>query len=116
MTEYRIQRIYEHATDSDGWRVLVDRIWPRGISKVRAQLDEWAKDLAPSDNLRDWFNHQAERFDEFSLRYRAELDDSQNAGDLADSFRAHEVVTLLYGAHDTEHNQAVVLRDWLAKR
>jgi len=116
MTEYRIQRIYDDPTDGDGWRVLIDRLWPRGVSKERAALDVWAKELSPSTELRHWFNHTPEKFEEFTRRYRAELESSEESLRAADELREHEVVTLLYSAHDTDHNNAVVLREWLTQR
>ncbi|KAE8130282.1 MULTISPECIES: DUF488 domain-containing protein [Bifidobacterium] len=112
-----IKRIYDAVDDSadsdDGYRVLVDRLWPRGISKVKAGLDLWLKEAGPSTELRKWFGHDPERFEEFRARYVQELDDNPAVGDLLDICRTHDVVTLLYGAKDPEHNQAVVLRDYL---
>jgi len=109
----RIKRVYEPADDADGTRVLVDRIWPRGVSK--AKVDIWLKDLAPSTELRKWFNHEVERWPEFRRRYRAELaenpDGIRQVLDLIDE----GPVTLLFGAHDAEHNQAVVLMEYLQK-
>lgn len=116
MTDYRMKRVYEDPGENDGWRVLVDRVWPRGMSKERAHLDQWAKDLAPSTDLRHWFDHRAERFEEFERRYREELDASAAAQQLADGLGVHDLVTLLYGAHDQTHNQAVVLAAWLSER
>lgn len=115
-----IKRIYDDASDSadndDGYRVLVDRLWPRGISKVKARLDLWLKEIGPSTELRKWFGHDPERFEEFRARYLQELDGNPAVGELLDICRAHDAVTLLYGAKDPEHNQAVVLRDYLAAR
>lgn len=112
MTEYRIKRIYEPAEPSDGLRVLVDRIWPRGISKARAQIDSWAKDLAPSTDLRKWFDHAPARWAEFRRKYRAEL--RERSDDLKRLTGAGDrPVTLLYSARDVEHNQAVVLKELL---
>lgn len=111
MGEIRIKRIYEPAEEADGYRVLIDRIWPRGISKQRASLDEWAKDLAPSAELRKWFSHEPSRFEEFRKRYRDELS-AQNDRVRELRIRASsEPVTILYGAHDETHNNAVVLRE-----
>ncbi len=87
MTEYRIQRIYDDPTDGDGWRVLIDRLWPRGVSKERAALDVWAKELSPSTELRHWFNHTPEKFEEFTRRYRAELESSEESLRAADELR-----------------------------
>jgi uncharacterized protein YeaO (DUF488 family) len=110
---FTLKRVYESAAASDGFRVLVDRIWPRGLSKEKAALDEWAKEVAPSTELRTWFGHVDERFEEFRARYRAELD----ANDAVTALRAlgehHDTVTLLYSAHNEAHNQAVVLLEYL---
>ena len=114
---FSIRRIYDDPTPDDGFRVLVDRIWPRGVSKERAALDLWDKDLAPSTELRKWFDHRPERFAGFREKYVAELtsDDGRRiVTDFLDKVRAEKVITLLYSAHDEKHNQAVVLRDHLA--
>ncbi len=116
MGQVQLKRIYEPPQKSDGYRVLVDRVWPRGLSKDAAQIDIWMKDIAPSTALRKWFNHDPARWVGFQDKYRAEL---RELGDKLDELRARakkEPVTLLYGAKDTEHNQAVVLRDVLAER
>jgi len=105
--------VYEEPHDGDGHRVLIDRVWPRGVSKERARLDEWARELAPSDELRRWFDHVPERFDEFRARYREEL---AAHGDKLDDLRRRArsgPVTIVYGARDTEHNNAVVLAEML---
>lgn len=107
------RRVYDEPTDRDGFRVLVDRLWPRGVSKEHARADLWLKDVAPSDALRRWFHHEEPRFEEFVRRYRSELDTNPAVADLRDVVASHPVVTLLYGAKDQEHNQAVVLRDYL---
>lgn len=115
----QIKRIYEQAQSEDGMRILVDRLWPRGISKVRANLDEWAKELAPSTELREWFGHKPERFDEFKKRYTAELDASPPAQEEVEKILHKSekgVVTLLYGAKDPQINQAVVLKEYLDKK
>ena len=93
--------------------MLVDRIWPRGISKEHAHVDEWCKDVGPSTQLRTWFGHEPERFPEFADRYRAELVDSPALAHLAQVAREHARLTLVYSAKDELHNQAVVLRDVL---
>ena len=115
----RIKRIYEGYNPQDGWRVLVDRIWPRGVSKAAARLDDWRKDLAPSTELRTWFCHKVELFDEFTTRYRAELDENASAQtairQILEKSRGGQV-TLLYSAKDTEHNQAVVLSAYLNEK
>jgi uncharacterized protein YeaO (DUF488 family) len=109
----RTKRIYDPAEPGDGYRVLIDHVWPRGISRERARLDQWARELAPSDALRTWFDHVPERFDEFRSRYRHELE--QHA-DLLQQLRARartRPVTILYAARDREHNNAVVLAELL---
>lgn len=111
-----IKRAYEASADSDGFRVLVDRLWPRGLSKATLKYDKWCKDLAPSDTLRKWFGHQVERWDGFQRDYTAELQSDQAQalmGEILDEAQGR-VITLVYGAHDTEHNQAVVLAGVLA--
>ncbi len=111
-----LKRVYQPPAKTDGFRVLVDRLWPRGLAKAKAQIDLWDKDVAPSNELRHWFNHEAEKWGEFQKRYRAELRGNSEAVDaLRQSMRGHEVVTLLFGAKDEEHNQAVVLREFLGR-
>jgi uncharacterized protein YeaO (DUF488 family) len=111
--DIRLKRAYELASPSDGYRVLVDRLWPRGVSKERAKLDEWAKELPPSRELREWFGHEPNRFAEFRRRYIAELRSARPR--LADLRRqaSHGTLTLVYSARDTEHNDAVVLAEVL---
>jgi len=108
----RIKRIYDPVETEDGARVLVDGMWPRGVSKAGAALHSWRPDVAPSAELRKWFGHQVERWDEFRRRYRDELEGNGGAGELAEVADASPL-TLLYSARDTEHNQAVVLADLL---
>lgn len=105
----RIKRIYEDPAPDDGYRVLVDRLWPRGVSKDRAALDEWLKEVAPSPELRTWFDHRADRFAEFAQRYTAELDTNPAVAELRELLGTNPTVTLLYGARDAEINHAVVL-------
>lgn len=105
----RIKRIYDPPAKTDGLRVLVDRIWPRGVSRDAARLDEWLKDIAPTAALRKWFGHDPKRWEEFQKRYRHELDRNAEAVDALCALTARGNVTLLYGARDEEHNQAVVL-------
>jgi uncharacterized protein YeaO (DUF488 family) len=107
----RIKRAYEPADENDGYRVLVDRLWPRGVSKEKAHLDAWMKEIAPSTELRRWFGHDPARWDEFERRYRSELAEperSQLVAALADR-ATHGSLTLIYGARDTLRNEAVVL-------
>ena len=114
MDEVSIKRIYEPASSEDGRRVLVDRLWPRGVSKARAHLDAWLKEVAPSTELRQWFGHRPERWTEFRRRYIAELKDNPALPQLRDMI-ADAPVTLLYGARDAAHNEAVVLAEYLAR-
>lgn len=113
MPRIAIKRIYEPAAPDDGFRVLVDRLWPRGMAKARANIDLWAKDVAPSNELRVWFGHDPARWTGFQERYRAEL--AQQSAALHDLLReaGDHAVTLLFATRDTEHNEAVVLRDVL---
>jgi len=108
-----IKRVYEPSEEDDGFRVLVDRLWPRGVSKEKARIHLWAKEIAPTDDLRRWFSHDPSRWAEFRLRYTAELSTSEKEGILADlAARSEEgTLTLIYAARDTSHNNAVVLRD-----
>ncbi len=114
-TMVRIKRAYEMPARGDGYRVLVDRLWPRGLKKESLRLDLWAKDLAPSPELRRWFGHDPDRFREFTRRYQAELQAAPARALLAELLRhaAHGTLTLVYGARDEEHNGAAVLRDML---
>ena len=109
----RIKRIYDCAEPGDGYRVLIDHVWSRGVSRERARLDEWARELAPSDELRRWFDHVPERFEEFRARYRRELGDHceliEKLGDPAKKGR----VTIVYAARAQEHNNAAVLAELL---
>lgn len=109
MKTIEIKRIYDEASEEDGYRILVDRIWPRGVKKEDAQLDDWNKDIAPSSKLRKWFDHDPEKFDEFAKKYRKELKDKTEELEKIRSKAKKQTVTLLYGAKDTDHNHAVVL-------
>lgn len=109
-----IKRVYDEPAADDGFRVLVDRLWPRGVSKQRAALDAWMKDLAPSPELRMWFDHKPERFAEFSARYTDELSRSPAVAELQSQAAEYKTVTLVYAAHDPKINHAVVLRQYLA--
>jgi len=112
----QLKRIYESASEADGYRILVDRLWPRGVPKEDAHLDEWIKEIAPSNDLRKWFDHKADRFDEFAKRYKKELADKTETIAHVKALATAKKVCLLYGAKDTEHNQAVVLKDFLTKK
>ena len=109
----QIKRIYEAATKGDGYRVLVDRLWPRGVSKEKAALDMWLKDVAPSPELREWFGHKPERFAEFSARYETELQSNPAVAELRQIIKDNKNVTLLYAAHDPAINHAAVLLNYL---
>jgi uncharacterized protein YeaO (DUF488 family) len=111
----RLRRVYEPPSPEDGVRVLVDRLWPRGLSKAAASVDRWMKDIAPSAELRKWFGHDPERWPEFRQRYTAELRRQTGAVDELRELSRHGTVTLVFGARDEEHNDAVVLRDILLR-
>ena len=110
-----LKRVYDEPEPSDGTRVLVERLWPRGLSKERARVDVWLKEIAPSNELRKWFGHEPEKFAEFRRRYEAELASESGQEALAKlrDMAKREQVTLVFAAHDVEHNNAVVLRDLL---
>lgn len=112
------RRVYEETSSKDGKRVLVDRVWPRGMRKEEAHLDEWLRDVAPSTELRKWYSHEPSRFDEFRRRYLAELRDAghrEAAGHLRD-LAAHDKLTLLTATKDVDHSQAAVLAEWLTRK
>jgi uncharacterized protein YeaO (DUF488 family) len=113
--DVRLKRAYEPASAEDGYRVLVDRLWPRGVSKKQAKLDEWDQELAPSSQLREWFGHEPDRFPEFRRRYIGEL--RANGPRLRELRRRARTgtLTLVYSAHDSEHNDAVVLAEVLRR-
>jgi len=107
----KLKRVYDPYADSDGKRILVDRLWPRGIKKEDARIDHWLKDIAPSDELRKWFSHDPAKWEEFKKRYRKELEDRQEIiRDLRTEAR-RKTVTLLFAAKDTERNNAVALKE-----
>lgn len=111
----QLKRVYEPAARGDGVRVLVDRLWPRGLSKEKAAVDHWMKEVAPSTGLRKWFGHDPDRWSEFKRRYKAELREHKDLlADLRKLNRQH-TVTLVFGAHDEEHNDAVVLHEVLSR-
>lgn len=108
----RLKRVYERPAKDDGLRVLVDRLWPRGLKKEDAAVDLWLKEIAPTSELRKWFGHDPERWTEFRRRYRVELEQrGEQIGTLRE--RGGGTVTLLYGAKDEKHNQAIVLKEFL---
>jgi uncharacterized protein YeaO (DUF488 family) len=111
------KRIYVGSRRADGYRILVDRVWPRGVSKEQANIAVWLKEIAPSTALRKWFGHDPKRWPEFQKRYRQELRDKPDLiSRIKQLEKEHRVVTLLFSARDEERNQAVVLREFLAKR
>jgi len=109
----KLKRAYESPADEDGTRVLVDRLWPRGVRKTDAAIDQWAKELAPSTELRKWFGHDPARWEEFRQRYLAEIHEHREAFDRLRDLARKGPVTLVYAAHDEAHNDAVVLREIL---
>jgi len=113
---FRVKRVYDEPSKEDGFRVLVDRLWPRGLSKERASLDLWLKDVAPSAELRRWFGHDPDRWDEFRRRYAVELKEQKDAIKLLREKGRAGTVTLLFSARDEQHNNAVALREYLARR
>lgn len=113
--DVRTKRIYDPPARQDGYRVLVDRVWPRGVSRERAKLDEWARELAPSDELRKWFAHEPARFERFRERYRKELSAHGEEVEALRQRARKSTVTILYGARDGEHNNAVVLAEVLGE-
>jgi len=109
----KTKRVYERAASTDGARFLVDRVWPRGVRKTSLHIEAWLKDVAPSDALRHWFGHDPKKWDEFRRRYFRELEANPDAvKPLLDAMR-QGAITLVYGAHDTEHNNAVALKSYL---
>ncbi len=114
--EIRVKRIYEPPEPADGYRLLVDRLWPRGVSRESASLDAWMKEVAPSSELRRWFGHDASRWQEFNRRYAIELGTRQNLVAEILSLARDRPVTLLYSARDSDHNQAVALAEYLAAK
>ena len=112
----KIKRIYEAYEETDGYRLLVDRLWPRGVKKAAARISDWSKDLAPSTSLRRWFAHEPEKFAEFRRLYLEELAGNESIEDELRELAAHPTITLLYAAADTTHNHAVILRDFLIQQ
>jgi uncharacterized protein YeaO (DUF488 family) len=116
MGRVQVKRIYEPVARSDGFRVLVDRLWPRGVTKERAALDLWMKEIAPSTELRRWFGHDPKRWREFKARYRAELHEHESELAQLRSRARKGTMTLLFGARDAEYNEAVVLKEVLVQK
>ena len=112
----QLKRVYEEPGDTDGKRILIDRLWPRGVTKAKARIEIWLKDIAPSTELRTWFGHDPSKWDDFKNRYNNELENNTTS---ASQLREHiekGKVTLVYGAKDKEHNDAVVLAEYLGER
>ncbi len=109
----RLKRAYERPAAEDGTRILVDRLWPRGVKKEHAAIDHWVKDLSPSTELRKWFGHDPDRWQDFRRRYRAELRQRSDQLDRLRDLARQGAITLVYAAHDERHNDAVVLREVL---
>lgn len=116
--QIKLERIYDKPADTDGYRILVDRLWPRGMSKVNAKLDQWSKQIGPSTELRKWFNHDPEKFSEFKKKYIDELNNGADTKDFLELVKTQLTkgdVIFLYGAKDRQNNQAVVLKDYVEK-
>ena len=112
----RIKRVYDQASEEDGFRILVDRLWPKGMSKDKAKVDLWLKEVAPSDDLRKWFSHDPKKWQEFKKRYEKELKDKQELlRKIKQAEKEKGTVTILYSAKDEEHNQAIALAAFLQK-
>jgi uncharacterized protein YeaO (DUF488 family) len=110
----KLKRIYEPYSAADGYRILVDRLWPRGMKKDAAHIDEWLKEIAPSTALRKWFNHEPEKWDQFRIKYHAELDGSAAFHEFLADIKRHQTITLLFAAKDEKYNQAVALRQFIS--
>jgi uncharacterized protein YeaO (DUF488 family) len=115
VSHIRLKRVYEPPSPEDGVRVLVDRLWPRGLRKADAAIDRWMKDIAPITELRQWFDHDPERWQEFRRRYARELRQHATTIDELHELAQHKTVTLVFGARDEEHNDAVALREVLLR-
>ncbi|HOB90005.1 MAG TPA: DUF488 family protein [Candidatus Colwellbacteria bacterium] len=109
-----LKRIYEPYGKGDGFRILVDRLWPRGVSKEKAKINLWLKDIGPSNELRKWFNHEVEKWPEFKKRYKQELKSKKElVEELRSAHRKHKTITLLYAAKDEKRNEAIIIKDLL---
>jgi uncharacterized protein YeaO (DUF488 family) len=109
----KLKRVYDEPKKSDGKRILVDRLWPRGLTKEKARVDLWLKEIAPTTELRKWFNHEPEKWVEFQKRYRRELQANEEAVERLKQEMKKGAVTLVYGARDEEHNAAIVLKEFM---
>ena len=115
MASIKVKRVYDPATPEDGFRVLVDRVWPRGVSKVKANVDLWLNSVAPSTSLRKWFNHDPKKWSEFKRRYFAELDKGPPDLEQLRKRAVDQPMTLVFSARDLQHNQAVALREYMER-
>lgn len=113
MGKIQLKRIYEPVEETDGIRILIDRLWPRGVKKETAHIDEWMKEIAPSTDLRKWFDHDPAKWQEFIARYSVELKQNDTVNHLAQLINKNDTVTLLYAAHDEQHNHALVLHQFI---
>jgi len=111
----KIKRVYEPSAKGDGYRILVDRLWPRGMRKEDAHIDEWAKDISPSTELRKWYDHTPDLWSEFQKRYKAELKKNETVPAFVEGHEDKKIITLLYGAKSEEYNHAIVLQQYLEK-
>ena len=112
--DIKIKRVYEKPDKTDGFRILVDRLWPRGLTKEKAAADLWLKDIAPSTELRKWFNHEPEKWKEFIKKYQLELKENKEPVSLLKGYAKKGQVTLIYGARDQEHNEALVIKNFIS--
>jgi uncharacterized protein YeaO (DUF488 family) len=112
-TEYFIKRVYEPFSENDGYRILVDRLWPRGLSKENAHIDRWLKEIAPTDELRKWFAHDPAKWNGFIKKYKEEIEQNPAREELLNLANEHNRVTLLYSAKEENHNNAYALLRWL---
>lgn len=115
-TDIKIKRVYEAPSEEDGYRILIDRLWPRGLSKSAAAIQNWAKDIAPSTELRKWFNHDPQKWDTFQEKYIEELKQNPSIYTFMETINRQKTISLLYGAKDEEHNNAVVLKNYLSAK
>ncbi|WP_208645559.1 DUF488 domain-containing protein [Mucilaginibacter endophyticus] len=114
--DIKVKRVYEPYDKTDGVRILVDRLWPRGIKKEDAHIDEWFKEIAPSNELRKWYNHEPEKFDAFNKKYQAEINSTKALDELVDYIKAHKTVTLVFSSKELKLNNAVVLKSIIDDR
>lgn len=114
--DIKVKRVYEPYDKTDGLRVLVDRLWPRGIKKEDAHIDEWFKEIAPSNELRKWYNHDPEKFEAFNKKYHAEIDGTKGLDELVDYIKEYKIVTLVFSSKELKLNNAVVLKSIIDDR